>query len=57
METELSSEFEARVAKHAALADPLRLRIVDLLTFVDRRWGFPGICCLTTCKRLKVRAW
>lgn len=49
METELSSEFEARVAKHAALADPLRLRIVDLLTFGDyspmelrQTLGLPG---------------
>lgn len=29
------SEFEARVAKHAALADPARLRIVDLLMVGD----------------------
>lgn len=35
MGTELLSEFEARVAKHAALADPARLRIVDLLAVGD----------------------
>ena len=29
------SELEARVARHAALADPARLRIVDLLTLGD----------------------
>ena len=27
--------FQSRVAKHAALADPARLRIVDLLTLGD----------------------
>ena len=29
------NDFRARVAKHAALADPARLRIVDLLTLGD----------------------
>ena len=29
------NQFEARVAKHAALADPARLRIVDLLSLGD----------------------
>lgn len=35
MNTEQSSGFEARAAKHAALSDPSRLRIVDLLTLGD----------------------
>jgi protein-tyrosine-phosphatase len=35
MNTEPYSGFQARVAKHAALADPARLRIVDLLTLGD----------------------
>jgi protein-tyrosine-phosphatase/DNA-binding transcriptional ArsR family regulator len=35
MSTEPVDEFRARVAKHAALADPARLRIVDLLTLGD----------------------
>jgi ArsR family transcriptional regulator, arsenate/arsenite/antimonite-responsive transcriptional repressor / arsenate reductase (thioredoxin) len=35
MNTERADVFEARVAKHAALADPARLRIVDLLTLGD----------------------
>lgn len=35
MNTELIDVFQARVAKHAALADPARLRIVDLLTLGD----------------------
>ena len=35
MNIEASSEFRQRVAKHAALADPARLRIVDLLTTGD----------------------
>jgi DNA-binding transcriptional ArsR family regulator len=35
MTIEASSEFRQRVAKHAALADPARLRIVDLLTIGD----------------------
>jgi protein-tyrosine-phosphatase len=35
MNTEAVAGFQARVAKHAALADPARLRIVDLLTLGD----------------------
>ena len=35
MKTEPVEAFRARVAKHAALADPARLRIVDLLTLGD----------------------
>ncbi|OFI39223.1 ArsR family transcriptional regulator [Arthrobacter sp. SW1] len=35
MNAEVMSPFEARLAKHAALADPTRLRIVDLLTLGD----------------------
>jgi protein-tyrosine-phosphatase len=35
MNTEAISGFQVRVAKHAALADPARLRIVDLLTLGD----------------------
>ena len=35
MTIELSGDFQARVAKHAALADPARLRIIDLLTLGD----------------------
>ncbi len=35
MMTEPVDEFQARVAKHAALADPARLRMVDLLTLGD----------------------
>jgi protein-tyrosine-phosphatase len=35
MNIETADNFRARVAKHAALADPARLRIVDLLTLGD----------------------
>jgi protein-tyrosine-phosphatase len=35
MNTEAISGFQVRVAKHAALADPARLRIIDLLTLGD----------------------
>ncbi|WP_427006954.1 helix-turn-helix domain-containing protein [Pseudarthrobacter sp. H2] len=35
MNIETSDEFQVRVARHAALADPARLRIVDLLTLGD----------------------
>lgn len=35
MNIELTSQLEGRAAKHAALADPARLRIVDLLTLGD----------------------
>lgn len=35
MDTELTTRFQARVARHAALADPSRLRIIDLLTLGD----------------------
>ncbi|MCX6498255.1 MAG: helix-turn-helix domain-containing protein [Arthrobacter sp.] len=35
MNTETAQDFQTRVAKHAALADPARLRIVDLLTLGD----------------------
>jgi ArsR family transcriptional regulator, arsenate/arsenite/antimonite-responsive transcriptional repressor / arsenate reductase (thioredoxin) len=35
MKIEPASDFEVRVARHAALADPARLRIVDLLTLGD----------------------
>lgn len=35
MKTEPAAGFQLRVAKHAALADPARLRIVDLLTLGD----------------------
>lgn len=35
MNIEAADGFRARVAKHAALADPARLRIVDLLTLGD----------------------
>ena len=35
MNTEAITGFQTRVAKHAALADPARLRIVDLLTLGD----------------------
>ncbi|WP_461187621.1 arsenate reductase/protein-tyrosine-phosphatase family protein [Arthrobacter sp. Z4-13] len=35
MKTEQADAFSSRVAKHAALADPARLRIVDLLTLGD----------------------
>lgn len=35
MRTEPAEAFRLRVAKHAALADPARLRIVDLLTLGD----------------------
>src|SRR5688500_7857840 len=35
MDIEAVDTFRARVAKHAALADPARLRIVDLLTLGD----------------------
>ncbi|MDF2917243.1 MAG: ArsR family transcriptional regulator [Microbacterium sp.] len=35
MNTEQSRELKARAAKHAALSDPSRLRIVDLLTLGD----------------------
>ncbi|WP_026554691.1 metalloregulator ArsR/SmtB family transcription factor [Arthrobacter sp. 35W] len=35
MNIEQTDDFQARVAKHAALADPARLRIVDLLTLGD----------------------
>jgi protein-tyrosine-phosphatase len=36
METELGAGFRQRLARHAALADAGRLRIVDLLTLGDR---------------------
>jgi protein-tyrosine-phosphatase len=36
MNIERDTSFRLRVAKHAALADPARLRIVDLLTLGDR---------------------
>ena len=35
MNTEANDTLRARVARHAALADPTRLRIVDLLTLGD----------------------
>ncbi|MGM9472753.1 metalloregulator ArsR/SmtB family transcription factor [Pseudarthrobacter sp. YS3] len=35
MNTEASEKLRARAARHAALADPTRLRIVDLLTLGD----------------------
>ncbi|MFW0773652.1 helix-turn-helix domain-containing protein [Paenarthrobacter nitroguajacolicus] len=35
MNIEAAGTFQARVAKHAALADPARLRIMDLLTLGD----------------------
>ena len=35
MNTDPAEVFRSRVAKHAALADPARLRIVDLLTLGD----------------------
>jgi protein-tyrosine-phosphatase len=35
MKTEAVDVFQQRVAKHAALSDPARLRIVDLLTLGD----------------------
>ncbi len=35
MKTDPAAAFQFRVAKHAALADPARLRIVDLLTLGD----------------------
>jgi protein-tyrosine-phosphatase len=35
MKTEPADAFQSRVAKHAALADPARLRIVDLLILGD----------------------
>ncbi len=35
MNIELMGQLEGRAAKHAALADPARLRIVDLLTLGD----------------------
>lgn len=35
MNTEAIRAFQARVAKHAALADPARLRIIDLLALGD----------------------
>lgn len=35
MNIETADDFRARVTKHAALADPARLRIVDLLTLGD----------------------
>ena len=35
MNIELAADLRARAAKHAALADPARLRIVDLLTLGD----------------------
>ena len=35
MNIDAVDDFRARVAKHAALADPARLRIVDLLTLGD----------------------
>ncbi|HEX9228413.1 MAG TPA: metalloregulator ArsR/SmtB family transcription factor, partial [Arthrobacter sp.] len=35
MSIDAVDDFRARVAKHAALADPARLRIVDLLTLGD----------------------
>lgn len=35
MNTEAREAFHVRVAKHAALADPARLRIIDLLTLGD----------------------
>jgi protein-tyrosine-phosphatase len=35
MNIETADDFPARVAKHAALSDPARLRIVDLLTLGD----------------------
>lgn len=35
MDTELNDEFRVRAARHAALADAGRLRIVDLLTLGD----------------------
>ena len=35
MKTEVRDAFQLRVAKHAALADPARLRIIDLLTLGD----------------------
>ena len=35
MNIEADDSFRARVARHAALADPARLRIVDLLTLGD----------------------
>ncbi|MEO5316766.1 helix-turn-helix domain-containing protein [Pseudarthrobacter sp. CC12] len=35
MDIELDAAFSARVARHSALADPARLRIVDLLTLGD----------------------
>ena len=38
MNTEQMS-LESRVARHAALADPVRLQIIDLLTLGDRSPG------------------
>ena len=35
MNTERTDQVEARAARHAALGDPSRLRIVDLLTLGD----------------------
>ena len=35
MKIEAANTFQARVARHAALADPARLRIMDLLTLGD----------------------
>jgi protein-tyrosine-phosphatase len=35
MKTEATGTFQGRLAKHAALADPARLRIVDMLTLGD----------------------
>ncbi len=35
MNIEAADTFQARVARHAALADPARLRIMDLLTLGD----------------------
>lgn len=35
MDIEAAGDFRARLAKHAALADPARLRIADLLTLGD----------------------
>ena len=35
MKTELNEDFQQRLVKHAALADPARLRIIDMLTLGD----------------------
>ena len=64
MNIETADGFRARVAKHAALADPARLRIVDLLTLGDfsrrnfrQSCGCRPIYSPTICAHWKRQGW